>query len=81
MPVLEFQDNDNADQTNEEGTAPDILSKYLNGNDDLLDKEDGSNQNVTSCSVNGESSTKRLRTFSETLKMLDDDIIVDLNVK
>ena len=78
--MLELQDNDNADQTNEEA-APDILKKYLNGNDDLLDKEDGSNQTVTNGSVNGDSSTKRLRTFSETLKMLDDDIIVDLNVK
>ena len=32
----------------------------------------------TSCAV---SESKRLRTFSETLKMLDDDIVADLNVK
>ena len=33
---------------------------------------------TSSCAV---SESKRLRTFSETLKMLDDDIVADLNVK
>ena len=31
---------------------------------------------------NGDLTTKnRLRTFSETMKMLDDDVVADLNVK
>ena len=67
--------------TNGDTTTPEILKKYLDNNDNVLDKEDDSNQKVTNCSGDGGSNTKRLRTFSETLKMLDDDIIADLDVK
>ena len=37
--------------------------------------------NESNLTESGDANNKRLRTFSETLKMLDDDIIADLNVK
>ena len=55
-------------------TTTDELQKYANN-------VDGDNNKEVNPSCNGDTSSKRLRTFSETLKMLDDDIIADLNVK
>ena len=49
-------------------STPEHLKKYSGGNVDL---ENGNNN----------SNNKRLRTFSETLKMLDDDILQELDVK
>ena len=45
-----------------------------------LKRFEGSAATATSASCSA-SESKRLRTFSETLKMLDDDIVADLNVK
>ena len=47
-----------------------------------LKRFEGSVATATSASAScSATESKRLRTFSETLKMLDDDIVADLNVK
>ena len=51
-------------------STPEHLKKYSGGNVDLENGNSSSNNN-----------NKRLRTFSETLKMLDDDILQELDVK
>lgn len=57
-------------------TGDSIVNKYTSTNpaENSNDKESKVN--------NGETTTSsKLRTFSETLKMLDDDVTADLNVK
>ena len=56
-------------------STPEHLKKYSGTN--LYDDDDGDKENRE----NEEEKEKRSRTFSETLKMLDDDIVAELNVK
>ena len=64
-----------------------IVSKYTTNRNNLIDKENELNTKTTeiiptsnniSTSVDDESTstTKRLRTFSETMKMLDNDDVL-----
>ena len=54
-----------------------IVSKYTSSNNTTEEPKDNES---TTC--NGETTkSNRLRTFSETMKMLDDDVVADLNVK
>ena len=68
-------ENDNKDDEIDSGrSTPEHLKKYsgccaTSSATDNTDIENGNNNN------------KRLRTFSETLKMLDDDILQELDVK
>ena len=69
-------ENDNKDDEIDSGrSTPEHLKKYSgccatsSSATDNTDIENGNNNN------------KRLRTFSETLKMLDDDILQELDVK
>lgn len=61
-------------------TTTDELPKYSNS-DPISNNVDGVNNKKVVPSCDGDTTSKRLRTFSETLKMLDDDIVADLNVK
>ena len=61
-------------------TTTDDLRKYTNS-DPISNNADGGNNKEINQSCDGDATSKRLRTFSETLKMLDDDIVADLNVK
>ena len=45
------------------------------------DDDNTANGDAAAASSAAASSNKRLRTFSETLRMLDDDIVAELNVK
>ena len=70
-------ENDNKDDEIDSGrSTPEHLKKYsgccaTSSATDNTDIENG----------NGNNNNKRLRTFSETLKMLDDDILQELDVK
>ena len=67
-------------------STPEHLKKYsgsngIAGDDD--DDEDGENENrenEDNSSMNNKTKDKRGRTFSETLKLLDDDILAELDV-
>ena len=71
-------------------STPEFLKKYSvkyhfsnkDKNENSTETDDATTASV-SVSTSAEESTnkKRLRTFSETLKMLDDDILADLEVK
>ena len=61
-------------------TTTDDLRKYTNS-DPISNNIDAGNNKEVNTSCDGDTTSKRLRTFSETLKMLDDDIVADLNVK
>ena len=62
-------------------TNEDFLKKYSTNSDPISDKGEDHNTKDINSSVDVDTDSKRLRTFSETLKMLDDDIVADLNVK
>ena len=62
---------------NKDSAKNEDFVKYSSNSDPILEKD---KKDINS-SVDGDTTGKRLRTFSETLKMLDDDIIADLNVK
>ena len=75
---MQTQDEDNCDMEDS------IVSKYTTNRNNLIDKENELNTKTVeiiptstniSTSVDDESisTTKRLRTFSETMKMLDND--------
>ncbi len=89
VPAASTNDDDNDSGR----STPEYLKKYsvnyhfanrgknttsaeTDGNDD-----DGVAVTTTTTSTTSASTQKRLRTFSETLKMLDDDILADLDVK
>ena len=83
------------DDDNDSGrSTPDYLKKYsvnfhfanIGKNTTSTETDDNDNDDdgvavTTTTSTTSASTQKRLRTFSETLKMLDDDILADLDVK
>ena len=82
------------DDDNDSGrSTPDYLKKYsvnyhfANKGKNMTSTEtddnddDGIAVTTTTSTTTSSVAQKRLRTFSETLKMLDDDILADLDVK
>lgn len=73
------------DDDNDSGrSTPDYLKKYsvnyhFSNKGKTTDESEPTEVETTVSS--DDAAKKRLRTFSETLKMLDDDILADLNVK
>ena len=68
------QNNNNNDDDSGRST-PEHLKKYSGS----LGLDANGSPNTTTTAAGG--TEKRLRTFSETLKMLDDDILEELDVK
>lgn len=78
-----MKNNENDDIINGDSngnTTTDYFAKYLNNTGASEKKDDCNNKDINPSNSDAVNS-KRIRTFSETLKMLDDDIIADLNVK
>ena len=72
------------DDDNDSGrSTPDYLKKYsVNYHFSNKGKTTDENESTeVETTPSDDSAKKRLRTFSETLKMLDDDILADLDVK
>ena len=59
-------------------TTTEYFAKYLNNTGSSDKKDNGNNKNIDSSNGDDINSNNRIRTFSETLKMLDDDIVADL---
>ena len=68
-----MNDNDSVDSG---CSTPDHLKKY-SGSADVKDEEEEKEEEVN---TKTDDDKKRGRTFSETLKLLDDDILAELNV-
>lgn len=64
---------------NDNVTHNDLLKYSIS--DTISSNDEGGTNKESNLDENGDASNKRMRTFSETMKMLDDDIIADLNVK
>jgi hypothetical protein len=71
------QNNNDEDEDSGRST-PEHLKKYSGS---VGIDSNNSNNTIGGSSSSAAASNKRLRTFSETLKMLDDDILEDLDVK
>ena len=82
------------DDDNDSGrSTPDDLKKYsvnyhfatkgknMTSTETDDNDDDGIAVTTTTSTTTSSAAQKRLRTFSETLKMLDDDILADLDVK
>jgi len=78
--ILLEKENPNDDNNDDDSgrSTPEHLKKYSGSaafNDNCNGTNSGSN------SAQAAENSRRLRTFSETLKMLDDDILEELDVK
>ncbi len=69
--------NDDADSVDSGRSTPEHLKKYSGSADVDGDGEEGDEDEEE---AEKDKAKKRSRTFSETLKMLDDDILAELDV-